>query len=577
MIERIIDACAKNRFLVFLTIFLLTLWGVYSIERVPLDAIPDLSDVQVIIYTPWEGRSPDLIEDQVTYPIVTALLSAPGVRAVRGLTDFGFSYVYVIFEDGTDLYWARSRVLEYLQQITGKLPPGVTPGIGPDATGLGWVFTYALKDVSGQNDLAMLRSVQDWYVRYALASVNGVAEVASVGGFVKQYQINIDPNRMASLGISVQDVMERVRRSNNFVEGRLLEFGGREYMVRGQGYIGSIEDIKAIALGTNERGIPVLLKDIAEVSLGPEIRRGIVEFNGKGEVVGGIVVMRHGENALNVIDRVKQRIAELRPGLPPGVEIVPTYDRSELIRESIATLRETVIEEMIVVSIVIVVFLLHFRSALVPIFALPLAVVIAFIPMYFWGVTSNIMSLGGIALAIGVLVDASMVMVENAYRQLSEGSAAERAHPGRTIIAAAKQVGRPIFFSLIIVIISFTPVFLLEGQEGRLFRPLALTKTLAAAASSLLAITLVPALMTLFIRGRRLKPESENPVSRFFIWFYRPVLKLALRYKWMALVLNFLVVPATVLLLVLFPIGSEFMPPLFEGTLFYMPVTNPGI
>jgi Cu(I)/Ag(I) efflux system membrane protein CusA/SilA len=577
MIERAIAFCARNRFIVFLAVFLLSLWGVYSIERVPLDAIPDLSDVQVIVYTPWEGRSPDLIEDQVTYPIVTALVSAPQVKAVRGFSDFGFSYVYAIFEDGTDIYWARSRVVEYLQQITGKLPPSVTPVIGPDASGVGWVFTYALVDESGRHDLATLRTIQDWYVRYALAGVGGVAEVASVGGFVKQYQVNLDPNRMAALGISIQDVVERVRRSNNDVEGRLLEFSGREYMVRGRGYIKSVEDIRKVALGTNERGTPILLRDIAEVGLGPEIRRGIVELDGRGEVAGGIVVMRHGENALTVIDRVKQRIREIEPGLPEGVRIVPTYDRSELIYRSIATLRETLIEEMITVSIVIIVFLLHFRSALVPIFALPISMMAAFIPMYYLGVTSNIMSLGGIALAIGVVVDASMVMVENAYRRLSEGSPEEKANPVRSIVSAAQQVGRPIFFSLIIVIVSFTPVFLLEGQEGRLFRPLALTKTFAASASSLLAITLVPALMTLFIRGRRLKPESENPVSTFFIWMYRPVLRLALRFRWTALTLNFLVVPATVLLLILFPIGSEFMPPLFEGTLFYMPVTPPGL
>ena len=395
MIEKTIEYCAKNRFLVFLGVFLLTLWGIVSIERVPLDAIPDLSDVQVIIYTPWEGRSPDLIEDQVTYPIVTALISAPKVKAVRGLTDFGFSYVYVIFEDGTDIYWARSRVLEYMQQIAGKLPPGVTPGIGPDATGVGWVFTYALVDESGRNDLAGLRTLQDWYLRYALASVNGVAEVASVGGFVKQYQVNIDPNRMASFGISIQEVMERVRRSNNVVEGRLVEFGGREYMVRGRATSKASRTSRMIAARHQRTRDPDRCSRTSPMSsLGPEIRRGIVELDGRGEVVGGIVVMRYGENALSVIDRVKRKIAEIEPGLPPGVKIVPTYDRSELIHLSIDTLRQTLLEEMIVVSIVILVFLLHFRSALVPIFALPIAVLIAFIPMNYWGVTSNIMSPG---------------------------------------------------------------------------------------------------------------------------------------------------------------------------------------
>jgi Cu(I)/Ag(I) efflux system membrane protein CusA/SilA len=577
MIEKTIDYCARNRFLVFIVVFLLMLGGIYAIKGIPLDAVPDISDVQVIVYTTWEGRSPDLVEDQVTYPIVASLISAPKVKAVRGLTDFGFSYVYVIFEDGTDIYWARSRVLEYMQQITGKLPPGVTPVLGPDATGVGWVFTYALVDETGQNDLAYLRTLQDWYIRYSLASVGGVAEVASIGGFVKQYQISIDPRQISAYGLSIQDVMERIKRSNNDVEGRLLEFGGREYMVRGRGYIKGIADIQKIAVGTNERGTPILLRDVADVSLGPEIRRGIVELDGIGEVVGGIVVMRFGENALDVIDRVKQKIKEIEPGLPKGVKIVPTYDRSELIHLSISNLQRTLIEEMIVVSLVIIIFLLHFRSALVPIFALPIAVVASFIPMYFLRITSNIMSLGGIALAIGVLVDASIVMVENAYRKLSEGTEEEKRESTRTIIGAAKQVGRAIFFSLIIIIISFFPVFLLEAQEGRMFKPLAFTKTFAIAASSILAITLVPVLMTLFIKGKNLKPESENPVSKFFVRLYRPVIRWALKYKWTALIINFAVVPATVFLIIFYPIGSEFMPPLYEGTIFYMPMTSPGL
>jgi copper/silver efflux system protein len=577
MIEKTIDYCARNRFLVFIVVFLLMLGGIYALKGIPLDAIPDISDVQVIVYTTWEGRSPDLVEDQVTYPIVTSLISAPKVKAVRGFTDFGFSYVYVIFEDGTDIYWARSRVLEYMQQITGKLAPGVTPVIGPDATGVGWVFTYALVDETGQYDLAYLRTLQDWYIRYALASVSGVAEVASIGGFVKQYQVNIDYRRMSSYGISIQDVMDRIKRSNNDVEGRLLEFGGREYMVRGRGYIKSVADIQKIAVATNERGTPILLRDVADVSLGPEIRRGIVELDGKGEVVGGIAVMRFGENALDVIDRVKTKIKEIEPGLPKGVRIIPTYDRSELIELSIKSLQKTLIEEMIVVSLVIIIFLLHFRSALVPIFALPIAVVASFIPMYFLRITSNIMSLGGIALAIGVLVDASIVMVENAYRKLSEGTEEEKKDSTRTIIRAAKQVGRAIFFSLIIIIISFIPVFLLEAQEGRMFKPLAFTKTFAIAASSILAITLVPVLMTLFIKGKNLKPESENPVSKFFIKLYRPFIRWALKYKWTALIINFAVVPATALLIIFYPIGSEFMPPLYEGTIFYMPITSPGL
>lgn len=577
MIERIIEVCAKNRFMVFIAVVLLVLGGVYALKKVPLDAVPDISDVQVIIYTTWEGRSPDLVEDQVTYPIVSALISAPKVKTVRGFSDFGFSYVYVIFEDGTDIYWARPRVVEYMQQIAGKLPPGVTPVIGPDATAVGWVFEYALVDETGQYDLAYLRTLQDWYIRYDLASAGGVAEVASIGGFVKQYQVNMDPNRMAAYGISIQEIMDRVGRSNNDVEGRLLEFGGREYMVRGRGYIKSVEDIRSIVVGTNERGTPILLRDMGDVTLGPEIRRGIVEFDGKGEVVGGIVVMRYGENALKVIERVKERIKRIEPNLPKGIRIVPTYDRSELIHLAIKNLKKTLIEEMIVVSLVILIFLLHFRSALVPIFALPIAVILSFIPVYFMGITSNIMSLGGIALAIGVLVDASIVMVENAYRKLSEGTEAERADSDETVTRAAKQVGRAIFFSLLIIIISFIPVFLLEAQEGRMFKPLAYTKTFAMAAASVLAVTLVPVLMTLFIRGKRLRPESENPVSRFFIAIYRPVLRLALKHRWTALGINFAVVAATVLLVVFFPIGSEFMPPLYEGTIFYMPVTNPGL
>ncbi len=574
MIEKIIEICAKNRFLVFTIVILIMLGGVYSIKSIPLDAVPDISDVQVIVYTPWEGRSPDLIEDQITYPIVSSLISAPKVRTVRGFSDFGFSYVYVIFEDGTDIYWARSRVLEYLQQITGRLPEGTSPTLGPDATGVGWVFTYALVDESGKYDLSYLRSIQDWYLRYALAGVEGVAEVASVGGFVKQYQINIDPNRMAAYGISLREVMDRVRMSNTDVEGRLLEFGGREYMVRGRGYIKSIEDIEKIVV-SSRRGTPVLLRDIAHVSLGPEMRRGIVELNGKGEVVGGIVVMRFGENALNVIDRVKEKIKELTPGLPEGVKIVPTYDRSELIRLSIENLQKTLLTEIIVVSLVIIVFLLHFRSAFVPIFALPIAVIASFIPMYLLKLTSNIMSLGGIALSIGVLVDASIVMVENGYRHLSEGTEEDRKNTSGTIVRACQQVGRGIFFSLIIIIISFVPVFMLEAQEGRLFRPLAFTKTFAMTASSILAITLVPILMTLFLRGKRLKPEAENPVSKFFRWFYEPLIHTVLRFKRTALIVNFFIIPVSIFLLL--RIGSEFMPPLYEGTIFYMPITSPGI
>jgi copper/silver efflux system protein len=576
MISRIIDWCAGNRFLVFTGTVVLTSWGIWAVTATPLDAVPDISDVQVIVSTEWMGRSPDIIEDQITYPIVTALLSAPRVRTVRGFTDFGISYVYVIFEDGTDIYWARSRVVEYLQGIRGRLPQGSNPTIGPDASGVGWVFQYALVDETGNRNLAELRGVQDWFLRYSLASVEGVAEVASIGGFVKQYQVNLDPNKLAAYDKSVKDVVHAIRASNNEVEGRLLEFSGREYMVRGRGYLTSLEDIAAVSLGANARGTPVRVGDVADVRLGPDLRRGVAELDGKGEVVGGIVVMRFGENALRVIDRVKVKLHEVQGALPEGVRIVPTYDRSGLINESIGTLRRTLIEEAIVVSLVILVFLFHFRSALIPILALPIAVVASFIPMYYLDVNSNIMSLGGLALAIGVLVDASIVMVENAYRHVSEPDApiGYEDQPGM-IIGAAKQVARPIFFSLTIIIVSFVPVFLLEAQEGRMFRPLAFTKTSAMVLASLLSITLVPVLMTIFIRGRRLKPESVNPVSRISTWLYEPILRRALRFKWTALLLNFAVVPLTVPLL--FVIGSEFMPPLYEGSMLYMPTSPPGM
>ena len=588
MINRIIEWCAGNRFLVFTGTIVLLVWGIWAMTATPLDAVPDISDVQVIVSTEWMGRSPDIIEDQITYPIVSALLSAPRVRTVRGFTDFGISYVYVIFEDGTDIYWARSRVVEYLQGIRGRLPEGSNPVIGPDATGVGWVFEYALVDESGQHTLADLRTDQDWYLRYALASVDGVAEIASIGGFVKQYQVNLDPNKLAAYDKSVKDVVQAIRASNNDVEGRLLEFSGREYMVRGRGYLKSVDDIQKISLGADARGTPVRVRDVADVRLGPDIRRGVAELDGKGEVVGGIVVMRFGENALRVIDRVKAKLRDVQASLPPGVRIVPTYDRSSLISASIGTLRRTLIEEAVVVSLVIMVFLFHIRSALVPILALPIAVAAAFIPMYHLGVSANIMSLGGIALAIGVLVDASIVMVENAYRRISGGESAQAGATDdsgggpvayddqpRVIVASARQVGRAIFFSLAIIIVSFMPVFLLEAQEGRMFRPLAFTKTSAMTFAALLSITLVPVLMTIFIRGRRLKPESANPVSRVFTWLYAPVLRLALRWRWVLLLVNLAVVLLTIPLLL--ALGSEFMPPLYEGSMLYMPTSPPGL
>ncbi len=572
MIETLIERCARNRFLVFAVVLLATLAGVYSLRHIPLDAIPDISDVQVIVYTPWEGRSPDLVEDQVTYPIVTALLSAPRVKTVRGLSDFGYSYVYAIFEDGTDIYWARSRVLEYLQQIARRLPEGASPALGPDASGVGWVFTYALVDASGRRDLGELRALQDWHLRYALASVPGVAEVASVGGFVRQYQVNVDPQRLSAYGISIREVMERIRLSNRDVEGRVLEMGGREYMVRGRGYLRGAEDLRRIVVASRG-GTPVLLGDVAQVGLGPDIRRGLVELDGRGEVVGGIVVMRHGENALRVIDAVKEKIAQIAPGLPEGVRIVPTYDRSELILLAIGTLQRTLLIEIAAVSLVVIVFLFHFRSALVPILALPVAVAVSFIPMMLLGIPSNIMSLGGIALSIGVLVDAAIVMVENGMRRLAEegGTASRR----EILVRSCLQVGRGLFFALLIILVSFAPVFLLEAQEGRLFRPLAFTKTFAMAAATILAVTLVPVLMTVFLARGRIRPEAENPVSRFLHRIYEPVLRLALRRRKTTLFLNALLIPLSIGLGL--KAGSEFMPPLYEGTIFYMPVTAPGI
>jgi len=575
MIERIIEGSAKNKFVVFLLVLFLGAWGIWALEKTPLDAVPDLSDVQVVVYTTWMGRNPSIMEDQITYPIVTAMIAAPNVKFVRAFSDFGYSYVYIIFEDGTDIYWARSRVMEYLNQVSGRLPPGVTPTLGPDATGVGWVFQYALVDESGRHDLAQLRSLQDWYLRYQIASVEGVAEVASLGGFVKQYQINIDPAKLAAYRIPLKTVVESVRMSNNDVGGRSLELSGAEYMVRGRGYIQSIADLEKISAGMSERGTPVLLRDVAQISLGPDMRRGIAELDGKGEVVGGIVVMRYGENALNVIGRVKTKLKEIEPSLPRGVKIVTTYDRSDLIQRSVATLKEKLIEESVIVSLVSLVFLFHVRSALVAILTLPIAIIFSFIAMYYLRLTSNIMSLGGIAIAIGAMVDAAIVMVENAHKKLerwqAEGGGASRID---VIIEAAKEVGKPLFYSLLIIMVSFLPVFTLEAQEGRLFKPLAFTKTFAMFFASFLSITLAPVLMALLIRGR-IHPESKNPVNRFLIALYLPVVRLVLRFKKTTVAL------AIAALILTFPVfarlGSEFMPPLNEGTLFYMPTTLPGL
>jgi copper/silver efflux system protein len=601
VISRWIDWCARNRFLVFTGTLLLVLAGIWALRQIPLDALPDISDVEVIIHTPWMGEPPSIIEDQVTYPIVTTLLAAPHVKAVRAQTMFGDSYVFVVFEDGTDLYWARSRVLEYMQQIQGRLPENVHPAIGPDATGAGWVYEYALVDHSHQHSLADLRSLQDWYLRYQLETVPGVAEVASIGGFVRQYQVNVDPEKLRAYGIPLSTVIEKVRESTNEVGGRLLEMGGAEYMIRGLGYLRSLSDLETVPVAT-KNGTAVLVRDLGTVTFGPDIREGVAEWQGEGETVGGIVVMRDGMNALTVIDGVKAKLKAIKPSLPAGVEVVAGYDRSGLIQASIETLQRDLLEEAVIVSMVIIVFLFHFRSALIPILTLPIAVVASFIPMYYLHVTSNIMSLGGLALAIGVLVDAAIVMVENGYRHLSEQRSAlsdgvstgpvvnhsleqseapvatrsgiSETERRQILLDSAKQVGPAIFFSLVIIVVSFLPVFLLEAQEGRMFRPLAWTKTLAVGFSSVLAITLVPVLMVLFIRGK-LTPESQNPISRITQAIYLPVLKLSLRFRKTTLLLNLLFLVVTLPLAL--RIGSQFMPPLFEGSSLYMPTALPGI
>ncbi len=581
MISRVIDWCASNRFLVFTGTVLLVLAGIWSLKNIPLDALPDISDVQVIVHVPWAGEPPDIIEDQVTYPIVTTLLAAPYVKAVRAQTMFGDAYIFVVFEDGTDLYWARSRVLEYIQQLQGVLPKNVSPMIGPDATGAGWVYEYAVIDRSHQHSLADLRSLQDWYLRYQLETVPGVSEVASIGGFVRQYQVNLDPNKLRAYNIPLSMVIDRVRDSTNEVGGRVLEMGGAQYMIRGLGYLRSLQDLETVPVAT-KNGTPVLIRDLGTVAFGPDIREGVAEWNGEGETVGGIIVMRYGMNALNVIDGVKKKLAEIKPTLPSGVEIVSGYDRSGLIQASIKTLQRDLLEEAIIVSFVTIAFLFHFRSALIPILALPVAVLASFIPMYFLHVSSNIMSLGGLALAIGVLIDASIVMVENGYRHLSEhiattgasGPALTEKERRRILMGGAKQVGPAIFFSLLIIVVSFLPVFLLEAQEGRMFRPLAWTKTLSVAFSSILAITLVPVLMVIFIRGH-LRPESENPFSRWTQALYLPVLRFCLRYRKTTLLLNLIFLAVTIPLA--WRIGSQFMPPLYEGSSLYMPTALPGI
>ncbi|HXG58072.1 MAG TPA: efflux RND transporter permease subunit, partial [Thermoanaerobaculia bacterium] len=613
MIERLIRLCATNRFATLTIVAALVFAGMWSMQQIALDALPDLSDTQVIIYSRWD-RSPDIIEDQVTYPIVTSMLGAPRVKTIRGFSDFGFSYVYVIFEEGTDLYWARSRTLEYLSKIQPRLPAGVQTELGPDATGVGWVFQYALVDRSGKYSLADLRSLQDWHVRYAVQAVPGVAEVASLGGFVRQYQITVDPNRLSAYGIPLMKVTEAVRASNNEVGGRLVEWSGAEYMVRARGYVRRVEDLEQIVIMTDDRGTPVRLGDIASVQLGPEIRRGVAELDGEGEVAAGIVVMRHGENALKVIDRVKEKLDEIRKTLPPGVEIVTTYDRSGLIRESIETLRHELIVEMIIVSAVILVFLWHIPSSIIPIITIPAAVILSFIPMQIFGINANIMSLGGIAVAIGALVDAAVVVVENAHKKLEAWEAEGRQGDYKEVlITAIQEVGRPSFFSLMVIAISFTPIFALEAQEGRLFRPLAFTKNFSMAIAAVLAVTLDPAIRLLFTRlkpfGRRsgtsdapppglvprfrrmvsalwfravnavlvgkMYPEEKHPISKVLFRIYGPPAKWVLRHPRATIAIAVLVVAATVP--VYRKLGHEFMPPLNEGAILYMPTTLPGI
>jgi Cu(I)/Ag(I) efflux system membrane protein CusA/SilA len=595
MINRIIEACAHNKFIVLLFIGVAVLVGLWSIRNVTLDALPDLSDTQVIVYSRWD-RSPDIMEDQVTYPIISAMLGVPKVKDIRGFSDFGYSYVYIIFEDGTDLYWARSRTLEYLSNILPRLPQGVNVELARDETAVGWVYEYALVDKTGKNNLAQLRSFQDWYLRYALQAVPGVAEVAPLGGFVRQYQINLDPNALVAYDLPIDRVVNAVRKGNNDVGGRLVEFSGREYMVRGRGYIKKLSDIENIVVGTNKQGgTPILVRNLATVTLGPDIRRGIAELDGEGEVVGGIVIMRYGENALKVIQRVRAKLEEMKASLPEGVQIVTTYDRAELIERSIETLRGTLIEELIIVSLIILIFLWHIPSALIPIVTIPATIIIAFIPMYGQGMTANIMSLGGIAIAIGAMVDAAIVVVEQTHKKLEYWDAEGR--PGSykdVVIGAVKEVGGPSFFALLVIAVSFIPVFTLEGQEGRLFKPLAYTKNFSMAIAAVLAITLDPAMRLLFthmdpyvFRPRwlarivnvflvgKIHSEENHPISRPLMKIYHPVCEFVVQHRWAVVAAALLLVAATVP--VYERLGSEFMPELNEGVLLYMPITMPGL
>ncbi|HKY62795.1 MAG TPA: CusA/CzcA family heavy metal efflux RND transporter [bacterium] len=595
MIDRILEACARNRALTLILTLVAVLIGLWSMRHIPLDALPDLSDTQVIVYSQWD-RSPDIVEDQVTYPIVTALLGAPKVKAVRGFSDFGYSYVYVIFEDGTDLYWARSRVLEYLSKILPRLPEGVRTELGPDATSVGWVFQYALVDRSGRSDLAELKAYQDWYLKYYLQSVPGVAEVATVGGFARQYQVNVDPQALLAYGVTLEEVVDAVRGGNDDVGGRLLEMGGAEYMIRGRGYAKATADLEKLVLKADAKtGAPVTVAQVAKVELGPELRRGVADLDGEGDVVGGIVVMRYGENALEVIDRVKAKLEEIKPALPPGVELVTTYDRSDLILRSIDTLKSTLLEELIIVSIVILIFLWHIPSSIIPILTIPISVILAFIPMKLMGLSANLLSLAGIAISIGVLVDGAIIEVENAYKKLQLWEAGGRVGDYHEVrLKALKEVGPSVFFSLLVIAVSFLPIFTLIDQEGRLFKPLAYSKTFAMAIAAVLAITLDPALRMLFTRMDPLRfkpvwlsklwngltvgkyyPEEKHPVSRLLFRVYDPVCRLVLRHPKATILAAGLLMLTTV-----YPfmkLGSEFMPPLHEGSILYMPTTMPGL
>jgi len=576
IIERLIDWSARNKAMVFLLVAALTLAGVWCVKNTPLDAIPDLSDVQVIVFTQWEGRSPNLVEDQITYPIVTKLVSAPKVKVVRGYSFFGYSFVYAVFEDDTDIYWARSRILEYMQGLAGHLPPGVTPTLGPDATGVGWGFQYALVDRSGKHDAASLRSFQDWHLRYWLQSVEGVAEVASIGGFEKQYQVEIDPERLIAYNIPITRVVSAIRSSNNDVGGRELERNGTTYLVRGQGYLKSLDDLRLVVVGADASGTPVLLRDVARnIAFGPEMRRGAGDLNGEGETVGGIVVVRFGQNVLQVIDRIKSKLAEVKPSLPEGVEIVTTYDRSDLIKRSIHTLTRTIVEESIIVSLIVIIFLLDFGGAARAIITLPIAVALAFIPMYFMGLTANIMSLAGIAIAIGALCDEAVVMVENVHKHLEHAPPGlDRKQRQEVIIGACKQLGKPLFFALLVITVSFMPVFTLESQEGRLFKPLAYTKTFTMAWAALLSVTLGPALIVL-MTGAKVIPEHKHPISRLLHRLYYPWVSLLMTRRFLSIAIAVVAIGSA------YPVykqlGSEFMPPLDEGTLLYMPTTLPTV